>query len=171
MLLLETERLLIKVPTLADIKHWYSLHSDPEVMQFIDGARSKRTIQKWLEQDIAYQNKHGFCMGSVFHKDTNQFIGRAGAVYLNYEDNQPDIEIGFVLHKAYWGQGYGTELVKALIKWGFNNLPVTKLVAVTHPENKKSQRVLEKAGMHFAKRMHYHSSDCDLYEILKEAKK
>ncbi len=36
MLLLETERLLIKVSTLADIDNWHSLHSDPEVMQYID---------------------------------------------------------------------------------------------------------------------------------------
>lgn len=168
MLLLETKRLFIKVPTLADINDWHSLHSDSEVMQYIDGARSKRTIQKWLEQDIAHQNKHDFCVGSVFRKDNHQFIGRAGAVYLNYDDSQPDIEIGYILHKADWGNGYATELVKALIEWGFANLNVTKLVAVTHPENKKSQRVLEKAGMRFAKRVHYHGSDCDLYEIFKE---
>ena len=143
MLLLETERLLIKVPTLADINDWHMLHSDSEVMQYIDGARPKRTIQKWLEQDIAHQNKHGFCIGSVFRKDAHQFIGRAGAVYFNYDDSQPDIEIGYILHKADWGNGYATELVKALIDWGFANLNVTKLVAVTHPENTKSQRVLE----------------------------
>lgn len=58
--------------------------------------------------------------------------------------------------------------MQALIKWGFANLTVSKLVAVTHPENKKSQRVLEKSGMRFAKRVHYHGSDCDLYEIFKE---
>ena len=66
------------------------------------------------------------------------FIGRAGFVYLNYDDTQPDIEIGYELKKEYWHQGYATELVLALINWGFDHLDVTRLVAVTRPDNLKS---------------------------------
>ena len=168
MLLLQTERLFINSPALEDIDDWHALHSDPDVMQYIDGARQRRTIRQWLKQDIAHQNKYGFSMGSVFRKESHQFIGRAGIFYRNYEDNQPDIEIGYVLHKTYWGQGYATELVQNIIKWGFVNLNFTKLMAITHPENRASQCVLEKSGMKFSRRVQYQGSDCDFYEITEE---
>lgn len=168
MILLETKRLYIKSPTMDDINDWCSLHSDSCVTQYIDGVQSKNVIQQWLTHDIAHQEKHGFCIGSVFHKETNQFVGHAGGIYLNYDDNQPDIELGYVLHKIYWCQGYATELVQSLIRWFFSNSNVKRLVSVTHRQNKKSQRVLEKSGMRFVKKIQHRGSNCDLYEILKE---
>jgi len=60
---------------------------------------------------------------------------------------------------------YITTLTKALIEWGFSQLKVDKLVAVTRPQNKKSQRVLEKCGMKFVKLSQYHGIDVTHYEI------
>jgi ribosomal-protein-alanine N-acetyltransferase len=165
---LETKRLFINAPTEENLSNWCNLHANADVMRYIGGSPQLDTIKQWLQSDISHYQKHGFCMGSVFEKKSKKFIGRAGIVYLNYDDTQSDLEIGYVLHKTYWQQGYATELVQALIKWGFSNLSTTKLVAAVHPENKKSQRVLEKAGMQFSRRMHYHGSDSDLYEIFKE---
>src|SRR6516162_6615703 len=112
-LILETQRLVIKAPSLSDINKWHALHSESEVTLF-----SKNTIQEWLDYDIMHYKKHGFSMGSVFEKNSNEFIGRAGLVYLLNDDTQQDIEIGYALHKTYWKNGYATELVKALIDWG-----------------------------------------------------
>ena len=168
---IETKRLLIKAPTLLDVENWYALHADPEVMQFLGGARDKETNLNWLEQDILHCKKHGFCLGSVFEKTSGEFIGRAGLVYLNYNDSQSDIEIGYELHKIYWNKGYGIELVTKLIDWGFSHLNVTKLVSVTRPENKRSQRVLEKCNMRYIKRVQLNNIYFDFYEIDKEGKK
>lgn len=165
MFLLDTERLRIDIPSPKDINDWYLLHSDPEVMQYLDGCPHKNMIQKWLEQDIMHYNTHGFSFGSLRCKKTQEFAGRAGLVYLNYEDHQPDIEIGYVLKRNCWGKGYATELAKALVLWGFANLSVHKLVAVTHPDNSKSQHVLTNVGMHFAKCINVQGTGYYLYEI------
>lgn len=166
--MLETNRLVIQPPSLSNLDYWFWLHSDQTVMEYIDGPRKKKTISSWLQQDIFHYEKHGFCVGSVFDRKTKQFIGRAGMVYLNYDDTQSDIEVGYILHKRYWGKGYATELVTALLRLGFVDLNLNKLVAMTHLSNIKSQRVLEKAGMRSSKLLQYHGSEHTYYEIDKK---
>jgi len=164
---IETERTVIKVPVLNDVTYWSSLHSDHDVMEYMGGIKTKEVVQAWLEADIQHFKKHGFGMGSVFERNSNEFIGKAGLVYLDHDDHQPDIEIGYVLHKHFWSKGYGTELVHALVNWGFNHLSVNKLVAVTRPENEKSKCLLEKCGMRHLKNITLHGSIFLLYGILK----
>ncbi|HBC0464545.1 TPA: GNAT family N-acetyltransferase [Legionella pneumophila] len=166
-ILVETPRLLIKIPILEDLEHWYVLHSDQHVMEYMGGVQSKSVIKKWLQSDILHHQKHGFTMGSVFQKNNNEFIGRAGLVYLDHNDDQPDIEIGYVLHKKYWRQGFGVELVNALIDWGFTHLAVNKLVAVTRPGNIKSKRLLEKCGLHYTRTIIIGNTDFLVYEVHK----
>ncbi len=104
-------------------------------------------------------------MGSVYEKATEVFIGRAGLVHLDYNDQQPDIEIGYDLLKAYWGKGYATELAKALIDWGFKRLSIDRIVAVTRPNNILSQKVLQKAGMQQVGTRQFRQEDFLFYTI------
>jgi ribosomal-protein-alanine N-acetyltransferase len=164
---IETQRLFIEVPTLLDIDNWQAVHSDQEVMKYLGGARDRKTTLQWLKHDISHYKKHGFCLGSVFEKKNKMFIGIAGLVYLNYDDSQQDIEIGYQLKKNCWNKGYASEIVQALICWGFSHLSVTRLVAVTRPENQKSQRVLEKAKMQYDRTIPLHNEDFLFYAIYK----
>lgn len=164
---IETHRLFIDVPTLADIDNWQTIHLDDEAMRYLGGVRNRDTTRQWLEQDIAHYKKHGFCLGSVFEKESKAFIGRAGLVYLNYDDNQQDIEVGYELKRNFWNKGYASELVQALINWGFAHLNVDRLVAITRPENQKSQRVLEKTKMQYEKKIRFHNEDYLLYVVYK----
>lgn len=165
---LETQRLIIKPSTPEDFDDLYAIQSDPDVMQYIgQGARSFDEVQESLKNIIAHHQKHGFSFCSVFEKESNQLIGQAGLQYLAYDDHQPDIEIGYRLNKQYWGKGYATELTKALIAWGFDNLTVNKLVAVINPENEKSRKVLEKAGMFYVGGIKYFDQIVPKFEIYK----
>jgi ribosomal-protein-alanine N-acetyltransferase len=165
---IETERLIINIPTLSDLQDQHLLQSDPDVMQYIGlGPRTENEVLEGLLNAIRHQEKHGFSLGSVFEKDTGDFVGRAGLIYLAFDDTQADIEVGYALLKKYWAKGYATELANACIAWGFKHLTVEKLVAVTRPKNEKSSRVLEKAGMHFVKRTLYNNIEVVYYEIAK----
>ncbi|STX55468.1 GNAT family acetyltransferase [Legionella beliardensis] len=167
---IETERLYIHAPTLSDIDNWQTLHSDQETMKYLGGTRDRGTTLQWLKNDIAHYKKHGFCLGSVFERESKMFIGIAGLVYLNYDDNQQDIEIGYQLKKSCWDKGYASELVQSLIKWGFFHLKVNRLVAVTRPDNHKSQRVLEKAKMQYEGKIQFHNNEEDylFYVVYKQ---
>lgn len=164
---LETARLIIREPSWDQLDEAFAIDSDPEVMYYVSKPRTLDKVREWLDKNIQHQNKHGFSFGFVYEKETGKCIGRAGLLYLAYDDTQPDIEIGYRLYKSSWGKGYATELARALIKWGFENLPVDKIVAVIDPQNGKSRRVLEKANMHYAGKTLYYDMEVDRYEILK----
>ncbi len=58
------------------------------------------------------------------------------------------VEIGFGIKKEYEGQGYMTEAVTAMARWASEQIGVKHVEAETDPDNKASQRILEKAGFH-----------------------
>jgi ribosomal-protein-alanine N-acetyltransferase len=163
---LETKRLIINTPETIDFDNLYALQADTEVMQYIgQGVRTPAEVTSGLEKAIAHQKKYGFSLGCVFEKESGVFIGRAGLIYLAYDDTQRDIEVGYALTKAAWCKGYATELASALVHWGFQHLPVTKLVAVINPSNDRSRRVLEKIQMNYVGRAHYWNNEVALYDI------
>lgn len=166
--LLETKRLIVKPTSLDNFENVYALLSDPEVMRYVGrGVKTREETQESLEKMIRHKEKHGFSFGDVYEKDTGLFVGRAGLIYLEMKDDQPDIEVGYTLHKQFWKKGYATELAKAFLDWGFKNLPVNKLVAVIRPENEESRRVLEKSAMHYVGRVNCYDTDVAKYEIFK----
>lgn len=167
-ILLETKNLIITIPQQEDFNNLYTLQTDADVMTFIgQGVRTQSEIMSGLEKAISHQEKHGFSLGCVFEKESGLFVGRAGLIYLGYDDTQPDIEIAYALIKTAWGNGYGVELAQAIIGWGFQHLTANKFVALTNPNNKYSRRVLEKVNMNYVGCAHYGNSDVALYDIQK----
>ncbi|MFT4060283.1 MAG: GNAT family N-acetyltransferase [Legionella sp.] len=168
-LFLETKNLIINTPKLSDFNNLYALQSDVDVMKYIgQGVRTETEVMNGLEKAIAHYQKHHFSLGCVFERESKVFVGRAGLIYLAYDDSQPDIEVGYALTKNAWNKGYGTELARALIHWGFVHLTVKKLVAVINPDNERSRRVLEKVRMNYVGRAHYWNNEVALYEIHNE---
>ncbi|TKI91645.1 GNAT family N-acetyltransferase, partial [Bacillus wiedmannii] len=55
-------------------------------------------------------------------------------------------EIGYELDDTYWGQGYATEALQAILTYGFETLQLIRIAAVVYVENKASQKLLSKAG-------------------------
>jgi ribosomal-protein-alanine N-acetyltransferase len=166
--LLTTSRLIIKEPSLNDFDNLYHLQSNPKVMKFIGkGIRDKIEVMEGLKKAIDHYNKHNFSLGSVYLKDSHEFIGRAGLIYFNYNDKQPDLEVAYALLPEYWGKGYATELTKALIIWAFQNFSINKLIAVVDPENIASQKVLIKSGMSSKGTIKYWNKEVMNFEIMK----
>lgn len=163
---LTTQRLIVQEPTRNDFDNMYQLQSNSEVMSFIgNGVRNKNEVQLGLEKAIHHYNKNQFSLGSVYIKDSLEFIGRAGLIYLNYDDKQSDIEMAYALLPKYWGKGFATELTKSLIQYAFQELSIQKLLAVVHPENISSQNVLIKCGMSNAGKINYWNKEIIKFEI------
>ncbi len=142
----QTDNLIIKTPNSDDLDNLYKLQSDPQVMKYVgSGVRQKEVVADKLQKYIKHYEKHDFSFGSIYLKDTNEFIGWGGLIYLDFNDSQPDIEIGYAFLPEFWNKGYATEVVKDLVYCGFKRLSIDKIVAATLPDNIPSQKVLEKA--------------------------
>jgi len=166
--IIETERLIVKAATPNSLDNWYGLFSNPEIMQFIGkGVKTFDETRQSLEKTIRHHEKHGFSIGDIFEKTTGEYVGRAGLIYLELNDNQPDIEVGYMMHKKFWKKGYATELAQAFISWGFKHLPVSKLIGIINPQNDKSRHVLEKIGMHYIGRAICYSVEVAKFEIIR----
>ena len=85
---------------------------------------------------------HG--MWGIFDKDTNELIG--SCLLRPYNDASDTLEIGYTILPKYWKQGFATEMIAALVEYGFIEDRIRQLVAVTELPNIASQRVLEKNG-------------------------
>lgn len=139
----ETERLLLRPLTIADIDEFVALHDDPEVTRFTRRLerpeaeeRLRRIEREWLERD------HGIF--AVLDRAGGRFLGRAG---LKYWPQFDETEVGWVLRRDAWGRGYATEAARACIDWAFSSLDLPYLTAMIHPENDASIRVAHRLGM------------------------
>jgi ribosomal-protein-alanine N-acetyltransferase len=66
---------------------------------------------------------------------------------LKYIPKTVEVEVGYrLLHEA-WGQGFATEVARELVRYGFEEVGLDRIIGLTHPDNVASQRVLMKAGL------------------------
>ena len=161
---IETERLELRPLTLADLGALHELYADPDAMRYAGGpTHSVDESEARLRRLIEHHERHGFSLWAVVERSSANVAGDAGLVLL--EHRGPEIELGYRLKSPAWGKGYATEAAGAWIAYGFDELGLRRIVAVAHPENAASQRVLEKIGMRFERMTTYDSGPARLYAI------
>jgi ribosomal-protein-alanine N-acetyltransferase len=160
---IETPRLYLRQFTPNDLDELYRIYSDPEVMKYLsEGVRTREETAADLFEIIADWSKHAFGLWAVVNKQNNQLIGDGGLRFLG---KTPEVEVGYVLAKAYWGKGLATEVAAASLKYGFEVLKLEKIVAVAYTENIASRRVMEKVGMKYQYNFDYREGDRVYYSI------
>jgi len=144
---LETLRLEMRAFVEEDFDDVYRLDSDPRVMKYIaDGKPSTReAVAARLKRFIRYPTSYpDLGVWRTSRRDNGAYIGWFA---LNYAGKATDIEVGYRLLPGAWGRGFATEGAKAIVDYGFDDLGLDRIIGVTHPGNKASQRVLQKAGL------------------------
>jgi RimJ/RimL family protein N-acetyltransferase len=144
---LQTLRLELREFVPGDLPQLVRLDTDPRVMRYIaDGKPAKpAAVAAMLRRVIAYPRLYpGLGIWQATRRDTGAFVGWFS---LKYAGRSPAIEIGYRLLPAAWGKGYATEGASALVDYGFDDLGLDRIIGVTHPRNRASQRVLQKAGL------------------------
>lgn len=154
---LETDRLILRELTPEDVDNLFALDNDPEVMRLINGGHPVPY------EVIRDQNLPRYLLGSVdgtgygfyaaIEKTTGNFLG--WFCFRPPPGRPDDVELGYRLHKTAWGKGYATEGSRALIRKGFTEMGTRRVIAHTLEQNVVSRRVMEKAGLHFARRFNY----------------
>jgi RimJ/RimL family protein N-acetyltransferase len=147
---LETERLVLRCFTMADVGNLTALDSDPDVMRFVNGGlpTSRDEIEnEFLPAFLGYYERfaeYGFW--AAIERSTGDFLGWFH--FRPRNGSSPDqAELGYRLRKSAWGKGYATEGSRALIRKGFTEFGVRRVTAEAMAENAASRRVMEKAGL------------------------
>lgn len=145
---IETAHLRLRVPTANDIDSYYDhIHSDPDVMRYLPGGvpRSRDRTATTLAIVIEHWHRYGFGVWSVEQKERAGLIGHCGLAYV--PDANGAVELAYAFGKAFWGKGFATQSARANLRFGFEHLGLSEIVAVAVPANCGSQRVMEKIGM------------------------
>lgn len=162
--LFETERTYIRRYTLNDASECLHIYGDPDVMKDIgDGAAySAEKTRDFLRRVIEKYDTYGYSFWAVVEKSTNRIIGHSGFFQVK-ELNLP--EIGFTIERSKWRRGFAFETSLAMLKYGFDALGFSTVVAFAQMQNVASEAVMKKLGMTRWKEQTYKSPYCVCYRI------
>ena len=157
----ESARLRYRPLEVGDIDLAIAQWTDPEVVRFV--AERPYSEQELVdEMPLVTQRCAGGCIGIwVFSdKETGEKLGSVFLLPMPVELDDTDwslvqgeaipdgdIEIGYILKRTAWGQGYATEACRRLVQFAFEVSPLQEIVAAIDPENHASHRVLLKSGL------------------------
>jgi [ribosomal protein S5]-alanine N-acetyltransferase len=97
---------------------------------------------------------------AIVLRETNEVVG---GITLFESEQHRRAELGYWCAIDFWGRGYATEAVRAVIGYGFRELALNRVHAECHGDNPASRRVLEKAGLAFEGRLRLHSFRVDRF--------
>jgi RimJ/RimL family protein N-acetyltransferase len=138
---LETKRLALRAPRLEDAKTVTALANDRRIAE--NTARIPHPYKMSdAETFIGGANKSGEAAFLITLRDSGKVIGACGIMF--HYDASP--ELGYWLGVPYWGKGYATEALHALVDYAFTELAHEALTAGSRVTNPGSRRVLEKCG-------------------------
>jgi RimJ/RimL family protein N-acetyltransferase len=141
---LETERLMLRRPTLADVKAIARLANDRRI------AENTRRLPHPYSPDHAIE----FVRATANDRPETVFLIESNFVpigMVGIDWREPDApELGYWLGVEYWGQGFGTEAARAVIDFTFEEFDIEQLIAGARVSNPSSRNILEKCGFQWS---------------------
>lgn len=127
-----------------------AIYADPEVMHFI-GDGSVRTREQTAAGLRLMEHEwidRGFSMFAVQVRSTAELAGWVGLTVPTFlPEILPAVEIGWRLGRDFWGRGYATEAAREVLRFGFGELRLERIISVCHVDHRASAHVMTKLGM------------------------
>ena len=143
---LATERLGLRRFTADDLDFLAALYADPDVMRHLGGTKDRTQAKDVLQtRMLDYYDAHpGFGVWMTIERATGRPVGFH---LLNNIQGETIVQVGFTLDKPAWGRGYGTEMGRAVLRYGFADLALPRIAGIANLDNLASQNVLRKIGL------------------------
>jgi Acetyltransferases, including N-acetylases of ribosomal proteins len=148
--LLETERLILRKQIIEDLEYTFPMLQDLDVKKYYtpypfetNFEREKRNVEQLLNQ----YKEPSFYRWIVERKEDNKIIGMICLVVRSQAGKI--LEMNYYLGKSYWRQGYGTEVGKRILDFGFNQIGCNRMEAFGAKVNSGTWKVMEKMGLKY----------------------
>lgn len=158
--LFETERCTLSIFCESDYSDAAKLFTNPKVRTFLGGIREPDSVEVSLH-DMA-KPEEGAHYWVVREKYKEEFIG---LVSLDPHHDEQAKEVSYQLLPEWWGKGYATEAVSAIIDYAFNDLKLPAIVAETQSANTASCMLMEKLGMKLERKVFRYGAEQSIYAI------
>lgn len=146
-MIIQTDRTVIRPWADRDRAPFAAINADPEVRRYyypalLDQAQSDAVIAQCMD----HFSEHGFAFLALERRDDGALIGGAGLSITHDVPGGPAIEIGWILGRPFWRQGYASEASRAWFDWGWAQ-DMAEIVGYTSAINTPSRRAMESLGM------------------------
>jgi RimJ/RimL family protein N-acetyltransferase len=162
---LRTDRLLLRQWRPGDVEALAEIYRQPEYLEHMpphDLAATRAQVERWARGWL----EDGFSHWAAEELETGLLVGRIGL--LRHHDwplaDEP-VEVGWVLHRDYWGRGLATEGGKASVRCWRELLADPQLISITSPANRRSRAVMERLGLTYRGIAHWHGYDVVWYAL------
>ncbi|MCL2168788.1 MAG: GNAT family N-acetyltransferase [Defluviitaleaceae bacterium] len=145
MVIMETDRLIIRDYKEADLDDMHRLWSDKKVMYYLDDiwCETIDDTAKYLKSGLDNADGHYFC---ICDKNTKAYMGSIGYTITDTTPFGKIVHMGFMLLPAYHGHGFMPEAVKKVIEFAFAEDDCIRITTGCHKENEPSRKTIEKSG-------------------------
>jgi RimJ/RimL family protein N-acetyltransferase len=178
---LETDRLFLRPLVQSDWEMALETFMDPEVMKFVADVGSEEALAEEMKAAIRRGAGGRIGVWCVLQRETGEKLGTAALLPLPIEEDDTDwsllqedqypdadIEVGYILKRSAWGNGYATEACRRLVQFAFEETELDEIVAVTDPRNAASQEVLGKCGFRDEGLRRAYADECPAFRISRQ---
>jgi len=147
----ETARLLLRPWQPDDLAEFTRLLTDPVVTRYIvvHTPFSPQDVAELSARSLDQWERNGFGPWVAIEKATGRWVGRVGLNELPDWPGPHKVEVGWELHREFWGRGLATEGGRAGVRYGFETVGLERIISTTMATNAASRRVMEKCGLRF----------------------
>lgn len=162
----QSDRLVFRHFVPEDLADLYRLYSDPEIRRYFpDGVRTLEETREELEWFLHGHPRHPeLGLWATTLKSDGTFVGRSGLLRWEIE-GVSEIEIAYMIDKAHWGQGLGSEAACALVKHALENLGLRRVIALIDPEHVASVRTAMRAGLAYEREVFFEGAVSAIYSL------
>jgi RimJ/RimL family protein N-acetyltransferase len=137
---LETPRLRLRAWRNDHLDAYAPMCADAEVMKYIGTGATQTRAEAWraMASFLGHWQLRGYGMWALERKDSGVLVGRAGFIE---PEGWPGFELGWLLGRSHWGNGYAIEAARAALDWARTALRRDRVISLIRPGNDRSVRV------------------------------
>jgi RimJ/RimL family protein N-acetyltransferase len=152
---LETARLRLQEMVPHDIDFIAAMLGDAEVTRYYERTFTRADAEAWLGRQLDRYARDGHGLWLVIHREGDNPVGQVGLAMQEVEGTSHP-EIGWLLHRPFWGKGYATEAAMATRDAAFKRWGYKRAISLIRPVNEPSRRVAQRIGMRPGRQVDFH---------------
>jgi RimJ/RimL family protein N-acetyltransferase len=130
----------------ADLDFMAEMLADADVMRYYPRRLTHDLSSEWIDRQIERYRTDGYGLWLAEERSSGKPVGQVGLVRQTVNGVE-ECEVGYLIHRPYWRQGFATEGAIACRDYAFTTLHKPRVVALVRPENTASQGVARNLGM------------------------
>ena len=138
----------MRLPVESDAQVLQAIHLDPEAVRYVLVGSNQDITSAWtnIAAMIGHWQLRGYGQWTIVEKASNAVIGRVG---LWNPAGWPGIELGWIIERSRWRQGFAKEATRAALEWTWLHVKTDRVISMIHPDNVPSIQLAMTLGLKF----------------------